>query len=71
MVTVLEECTTEEQRHIVRFLWAKGLSKNDIHKKCFLYKVGSICGVKRFTGGSRNVVDVSLMKKFKRRCGSG
>jgi hypothetical protein len=30
---VLEECTIEEQRSDVRFLWAKGLNAKDIHKK--------------------------------------
>jgi hypothetical protein len=34
--TVLEESTTEEQRSVVRFfLWAKGLSRNNIHKEIF------------------------------------
>jgi hypothetical protein len=33
MATVIEECTTEEQRSVVRFfLWAKELSVNDSHK---------------------------------------
>jgi hypothetical protein len=32
MVTVLEEYTTEEQRSVVHFWWAKGLSAKDIHK---------------------------------------
>jgi hypothetical protein len=34
MATVLE-CTTEEQRSVVLFLWAKGLNANDIHKEMF------------------------------------
>jgi hypothetical protein len=33
MATVLEECTTEEQRSVVLFLWAKGLNAKDIHKE--------------------------------------
>jgi hypothetical protein len=32
MATVLEEYTTEEQRSVVHFLWAKGLNAKDIHK---------------------------------------
>jgi hypothetical protein len=32
MATVHEECSTEEQRSVVRFLWAKGLNAKDIHK---------------------------------------
>jgi hypothetical protein len=46
MTIVLEECNTEEQRSVVRSLWAKGLNANDIHKemipvygrKCLLRK---------------------------------
>jgi hypothetical protein len=33
MATVLEDCTTEEQRSLLRFvLWAKGVNAKDIHK---------------------------------------
>jgi hypothetical protein len=35
MATVLEECTTVEQRSVVSFLWAKGLNAKDIHKEIF------------------------------------
>jgi hypothetical protein len=35
METVLEEYTTEEQRSVVRFLWAKGLNAKDIRKEMF------------------------------------
>jgi hypothetical protein len=35
MATVLEDCTTEEHRSVVRFLWAKGFNANDIHKEMF------------------------------------
>jgi hypothetical protein len=38
--TVPEKCTTEEQRCVVRFLWAKGLTAKDIHKEMFT--VGSV-----------------------------
>jgi hypothetical protein len=31
MATVLEDCTTEEQSSVVRFLWAKGLNTEHIH----------------------------------------
>jgi hypothetical protein len=48
MATVLEECTNQQRRSVVRFLWAKGLTAKDIHK-CFLFTVGSVCRVKRFT----------------------
>jgi hypothetical protein len=32
MATVLEGCTIEEQRSVVRFMWAMGLNANDGHK---------------------------------------
>jgi hypothetical protein len=35
MATVFEECITEGQGSIVRFLWAKGLNANDINKEIF------------------------------------
>jgi hypothetical protein len=35
MVTVLEDCTTEEQRSVVRFFSAKGLNAKDINKEMF------------------------------------
>jgi hypothetical protein len=35
MATVLEECITEEQRSVVRFLCARGLSAKDIYKEMF------------------------------------
>jgi hypothetical protein len=54
MVTVLEDCTTEEQCSVVYFLWAKELNANDIHRE--LFTLGSACRVKRFTTGSRNSV---------------
>jgi hypothetical protein len=41
-------------------------------KKCFFFTVGRVFRVKRYTAGSRNVADVSLMtKRLKRRYGSG
>jgi hypothetical protein len=35
MATVLEECTTEEQRSVVRILWAKGLNEKGVHEEMF------------------------------------
>jgi hypothetical protein len=52
--TVLEEFTTEEQRSVVRYLWAKGLNTKDIHKNILLFSVGRVFRVKRFTTWSRN-----------------
>jgi hypothetical protein len=36
MAAVIEKYTTEEQRFVVRFLCAKGLTAKDIHKETFL-----------------------------------
>jgi hypothetical protein len=33
MTIVLQEYSTEEQRSVVRLLWAKGLNAKDIHKE--------------------------------------
>jgi hypothetical protein len=69
LATVLEECTTKEQRSVVRFLLAKGLDAEDIHKEIF--PVGNVCRVKWFMTGPRNLANVSLMtKRLKQRCGS-
>jgi hypothetical protein len=51
MATVLQECTTEEQRSVVCFCWRKDSMQRIFIKKCFLFTVGSVCRVKRFTAG--------------------
>jgi hypothetical protein len=33
MATVFHDCTTEEQRSVRRFSWAKGLNTKDINKE--------------------------------------
>jgi hypothetical protein len=35
MTTVLEDCTTEEQLSVVRFLWENGLNVKDVHTEMF------------------------------------
>jgi hypothetical protein len=50
MVTVLEECSTEEQRSVVQ----RDSMQRIFIKKCFLFTVGSVCHVKQFTTASRN-----------------
>jgi hypothetical protein len=57
-MTVLEECTIEEQRPVMRFLWAKGLKAKDIHKEMFPLYGGSQLGGKHFL----------MTKSLKRRC---
>jgi hypothetical protein len=72
MATVHEEHTTEEQRWVVRFCGQNDLVQRTLIKKCFLFTVGSVCRVKRFTTGLTKAANVSLIKKtLKRRCGSG
>jgi hypothetical protein len=48
-------------------LLAKGLNAKDIHKEIFLFTVGSVRLVKQFTIGSRNVANVWLLTRLKRR----
>jgi hypothetical protein len=69
MATVLEECIAEEQRPVVRFLWAKGLNVNGIHKEIF-----PVYGGKCFSRKAVHnwVANVSLITRgLKRMCGSG
>jgi hypothetical protein len=61
MASVPEECIIEEQHSVVRFLQPKGLNAVDIYKECFLFTVGRVCRVKRFTTESTNVTNLSLM----------
>jgi hypothetical protein len=65
---VLEDCTAEEQRAVVSFLWAKGLNEKNIHKEIFP-AYGGKCSPRKAVHSW--VANVSLMKWFKRRCGSG
>jgi hypothetical protein len=68
MATVLEEYTTEEQRSVVLFFCGqKDSMQRKIIKKYFLFIVGCVCRLKRFTSGSRNMVNVSLMTKMLKR----
>jgi hypothetical protein len=54
MAKVLE-CSTEEQRSDMHFFCGQKDSMQRIFiKKYFLFTVGSVCRVKRFTAGSRN-----------------
>jgi hypothetical protein len=60
---VLVECTTEEQRSIVRFLWARGLNVNDINKEIFFVYGGKCLSrkavhkwVEKFSQGRSKVV---------------
>jgi hypothetical protein len=49
METVLEKCITEKQSSVMRFCWQKDKTQRIFIKKCFLFMVGSVCSVKRFT----------------------
>jgi hypothetical protein len=61
MATVLEECTTEEQRSVMRFLLAKALDAKDINKK-----VCSVPGV-QFPAGRK---DFSLLRSVQTDSGA-
>jgi hypothetical protein len=63
MATAFELCATDEKRSVMRRMFIK---------ICFLFMVGNVCRVKRFTTGSRNSLkDVRKSQMMKRRCGSG
>jgi hypothetical protein len=69
MATVLEECNTEEQSSVVRFLWPEGYNAKDIQKEIFLIYRGKCLSRKAVQNW---VANVSLMKKrLKRRYESG
>jgi hypothetical protein len=64
METVLQGCTTEEQRSVVGFLWAKGLNAKDIHKEMFPVYGGKCLSrkeihkwVEKFSQGRSKVAD--------------
>jgi hypothetical protein len=64
MATVLEECITEEQRSVVRFLWTKRLNAKDIHKEMFPVYGGKCLSrkanhnwVEKFSQGLSKVAD--------------
>jgi hypothetical protein len=57
MATVLEDCTTEEQGSVAHFCGKKDSVQRIFIKKSFLFTVGSICRVKRFTSGVRNMAN--------------
>jgi hypothetical protein len=54
MATMLDWCTTEDQRSVVLFCGQKDSMQRIFIKKCLLFSVGSVCRVKRFTTGLRN-----------------
>jgi hypothetical protein len=72
MATMLEEYITEEQRSVLRFLWAKGLNAKDIHKEMFLVFGGKCLSRKAVQNWVEKLVKILLItKRLKRRCGSG
>jgi hypothetical protein len=69
MPTKLEVYITEEQRSLVRFLWAKGLNAKDIRKETFPVYGGKCLSCKVVHSW---VANISLRtKRLKQRCGSG
>jgi hypothetical protein len=72
MATLLEECNTERQRSVMRFLWTKGFYTKDIHKGMF-----SVCGGKclsriavqnRLKNSLRDVRKLQMMSDKVRKC---
>jgi hypothetical protein len=64
MATMLEECFTDDQGSVVRFLWVNGLNAKDIHKEMFCVYGGKCLSRKAFhnwheklSQGRSNVAD--------------
>jgi hypothetical protein len=58
MATVLEECTTQKQPSVVRFFVGKNDSIQKIFiKKYFVFMIGTVCRVKRFSLGVKRFAD--------------
>jgi hypothetical protein len=55
--------TTEEQRYVVGFREQKDSRQRIFIKKCFLFTVGSVYGVKEFTTGLIN--SLKEVQKFR------
>jgi hypothetical protein len=69
MATVLQECTSEEQRSLVRFFMDKRTQCKGylFAKKCFLFTVESACRVKRFHLGGKRFADDEEVRKWLRQ----
>ena len=64
MVPPLQDCTTEEQRGVVRFLWAEGVKPVEIHRRMLAQYGQSTMSqrkvydwVERFKSGRTRVTD--------------
>jgi hypothetical protein len=57
VVIVLLECNTEDQRSGLRFCGQKDSMQSIFINKCFLFKVGSVCRLKRFNLGGKCFAD--------------
>jgi hypothetical protein len=58
MMTVLEECTVEEQHSVVCFLCEKGLNTKDIHKEMFPVYCGKCLSCKLVHGWRNSLKDI-------------
>jgi hypothetical protein len=75
METVIEECTTEEQRSVLRFLWKKGLNAKHIHKemfpvyggKCLARKAVHKWGEKRDKHFADGEVETEVQKRLRQQ----
>jgi hypothetical protein len=57
MANLLVGYTTKEQLSVVRFCGQKDSMQRIFIKKCFLFIVGSVCRMKRFTTGGKRFGD--------------
>lgn len=52
---MLEECPTEEQRPVVRFLWQDGLNIQEVHIAMFPVRGGKFLPVKAIHNWEKNI----------------
>jgi hypothetical protein len=75
MTTILEECSTEEQRSVEHLLWAKEINAKDIHKemspvyggKCLSRKTVQNWVEKFFQGRSKIADDETEVRNWLRQ----
>jgi hypothetical protein len=69
-IATVFECITEEQRSVVRLLWAKGLIEKGIHKEIFPVYIGKCLSCKAVPPGWQNFADEEVeteMRKWLRQ----
>jgi hypothetical protein len=51
----LPECTSSEQRAVIRFLWAEGIKPSEIHRRMLVQYVISVLDKEKFVNGQKGL----------------